>query len=173
MPGSWAAEGSRIEMKDLASLLSQMRADPDITREALSAKQGDTELATRIAVMTTCSTLDYAAVWLGKGSHRAEWRHTEPLSKFVEKLFEPQSHMVLSYPEHLGHADFISDLKATKLKKVLGVMIRPTNDIRDHLKLERKNMTLDVFHCTGFIKEHLRRSKESGDKSTIQDALKR
>ncbi|KAF9878593.1 hypothetical protein CkaCkLH20_04085 [Colletotrichum karsti] len=171
---TWGTGSGGIEIKELAILLSRMRADPDITRETLSAKQpGDIELATRIAFMTSCLALDYSTDRLEKGGYRAEWRDTEPLSKFIEKFFEPQSHMVLSYPEHLGHADFKSDLKATKLKKVLGIVIRPTNDIRDHLKLDRKNMTLDVFHCTGFVKEHLRRSKDPGDKRTIQDALKR
>ncbi|KAF6828724.1 hypothetical protein CMUS01_08462, partial [Colletotrichum musicola] len=87
-------------------------------------------------------------------------------------LFEPEPHVILSFSEHLGHADFKSDLKETKLRKALGIVITATDDIKDDLKLDRKNMTLEVFHHVGFIKDHLRRTKDLPGDSTVVDALK-
>ncbi|KAK1975140.1 hypothetical protein LZ30DRAFT_606312 [Colletotrichum cereale] len=150
-----------------------MRENPDIGRETLSEKTHDSiDLAIRIALMTDSSAIDYSTNRLEKGIHRTEWKRGEPLSKFIERMFASEPHSVLSYPEHLSHSDFKYELKAAKLKRRLGIFIRPTDDIRNHLKLDRKTMTLEVFHYTGFIKENLRRTKELPSSASVSDSLR-
>ncbi|KAK2048122.1 hypothetical protein LZ31DRAFT_459304 [Colletotrichum somersetense] len=149
-----------------------MSDDPDITREKFPEEARDSiDLAIRITLMIDCSVVDYSKNRLDIDIYRAHWKGGEPLSKFVERVFAPESHTVFSYPDHLSHSDFKSDLKATKLKNELGLAMRPTSDIRNHLRLNRKTMTLEVFHYTGFIKENLRRTKELPCPESVTDAL--
>ncbi|KDN61624.1 hypothetical protein CSUB01_01449 [Colletotrichum sublineola] len=120
-----------------------MREDPDITREMFPEEEHDSiDLAIRTTLMMDGSALDYSTDRLEKGVHHVQWKLGEPLSKFIERIFTSESHTILSYPEHLSHPDFKSELKATRLKRGLGIAIHPTADLRDHLKLDRKTMTL-------------------------------
>ncbi|KAK2022922.1 hypothetical protein LX32DRAFT_629100 [Colletotrichum zoysiae] len=130
------------------------------------------DMAVRIAFMIDCSALDYSKDRLEKGVHRDQWKRGEPFSKFIENILVSEPHAVLSYPDHLSHSDFKSELKATKLKRELGIVIQPTADIRNHLKLDRKTMSLEVFHYTGFIKENLSRTKELPSSASVGDALR-
>jgi hypothetical protein len=68
--------------------------------------------------------------------------------------------------------DMRSALTAKKLKKRAGLSFRPTNDLRSHLKLDRRKGVVEIYHYTAFLKEHLRITKgEKGD-LTISDSLK-
>ncbi|KAK1994952.1 hypothetical protein LX36DRAFT_672807 [Colletotrichum falcatum] len=166
-----AIQWDRLEL--VTKVLRGMSENPDITREMFPEEAHDSiDLAIRISLMMDYSPLYHSTDRLEKGVHRAQWTRGEPLSKFIEGIFASESHTVLSYPEHLGHSDFKSELRATKLKRELGIAIRPTSDIRNHLKLDRKTMTLEVFHYTGFIKEHLRRTKELPGSASVGDALR-
>ncbi|KAK2005806.1 hypothetical protein LZ32DRAFT_545307 [Colletotrichum eremochloae] len=130
------------------------------------------DLAIRTTLMMDGSALDYSTGRLEKGAHHIQWKLGEPLSKFIERIFTSESHTILSYPEHLSHPDFKSELKATRLKRELGIAIHPTADLRDHLKLDRKTMTLKVLRYTGFIKEGLRRTKDLPSSANVSDALR-
>ncbi|KAI8257331.1 hypothetical protein K4K56_007368 [Colletotrichum sp. SAR 10_98] len=157
----------------LEDILSHMRSNPDVVPKELDGGHRElVETAVRIAFMTDCSAVDLSDDELEKGHPSSEWKNAEPLSKFVERFFGSDRPKAGGFPDQLGTADTKVDLRATKLRKTLGLSIRPTDDIRDHLKLDRKTMTLEVFHYTGFIKEHLRLTRSLPSNSTVQDALK-
>ena len=68
-------------------------------------------------------------------------------------------------PGHELFFDVKSKLRATKLKE-LGVSLRPTHDIQNHLCFDREENVLEIFHHTAFLKEQLRATKAGGDFSS-------
>ncbi|KAI9166410.1 hypothetical protein HJFPF1_02511 [Paramyrothecium foliicola] len=129
-------------------------------------------LAIKVMIMTDCSPVDYSADKLETGSLRTQWKGDVPLSKFVQDIFPVEAHPVLAFPENDEYWDFRSNLTATKLKKHLGIAFRPTSDIRNHLKLDRRSNALEIFHHTAFLKEHLKLSKDQPKTLVSSDSLK-
>jgi hypothetical protein len=68
--------------------------------------------------------------------------------------------------------DMKSTLRATKLKKQAGLKFRPTDDLRCHLRLDRKLGIVDIFLHTAFLKEQLRITKNIARPVSLEDCLK-
>ena len=68
--------------------------------------------------------------------------------------------------------DIKAALMAKKLKKRAGLSFRPTDDLRDHLQLDRKTGSVEIYHHTAFLKEHLRLTKESPKGMSVSDSLR-
>lgn len=58
-----------------------------------------------------------------------------------------------------------NSLTARRLKKRAGLQFQATNDLRNHLRLDRKRGIVQVFHHTAFIKEQLRLTRDLGELS--------
>lgn len=144
-------------------VLSTIKEQQDITRQQISSVIGNDErslvFAVELMVMTDCSTRAYDSPRLEGGAFRRPWGERVPFSEFMHNLYPYTTHDILSYPDNDKYADFRSALKATVLKKRLGLIIRPTDDLRDHLRFDRRNNVLEVFHHAAFLKEQLALTK--------------
>ncbi|KAM4058972.1 hypothetical protein HRG_008153 [Hirsutella rhossiliensis] len=96
-----------------------------------------------------------------------------PFSKFIQDLFPVGHHHVLSNANSELFVDMKSELKASRIRKRLGVTIIATSDIRDHLHLDRRRNVLEVYHHAAFLKEQLRVTKDSPDRSSPSSSIKR
>ncbi|PVH92428.1 hypothetical protein DM02DRAFT_699980 [Periconia macrospinosa] len=169
--------------------IQALKLHPELTRAELcqallSKRQGNmtspndsdllhaTTLVVKLLMMIDCSALHFSSDQLEKGCCRIHWEDDVPFTKYLQDLFPPGNHPLLSYPDNDLLADIKSDLKARKLKKHLGVTLRATDDIQNHLRLHRRQNVIEIFHHTAFIKEQLRLTKGPGDWSSPSSTIK-
>ena len=153
-------DASRAEFSQLAFPLKDGEPSPN-PADLLNA----TALVVRVLMMIEPSALYHSSSRLEKGTYRVYWKDDIPFSKYLQDLFPIENHSVLSYADSDLFLDMKSELRATKLKKHLGISFRATHDIRNHLHFDRKENVLEIFHHTAFLKEQLRLTKGSEDSS--------
>jgi hypothetical protein len=91
------------------------------------------------------------------------WRGDIPFSEFITSIFPKTDHPSI---------DQIKDnLRAIKLKKRAGIKFEPTDDLRYHLKLDRKRAVVEIFHHTAFLKEHLRLTRDQPRNMSVADSI--
>ncbi|KAF5572456.1 hypothetical protein FPANT_13064 [Fusarium pseudoanthophilum] len=174
--------------EDLFHVVSVLKSNPDATLSELcrlirsssgsqtadGAKQIDAvALGVKTLLMIDPSALHHSSDRLEKGTYRIHWREDVALSKYIQDSFPLGNHNVLSYNNSELFAEVKKELKAVNLKKRLGISIRATSDIRNHLHFDRKNNYLEVYHYTSFLKEQLRVTRDVGDCSSPSSSLKR
>ncbi|KAF5619019.1 hypothetical protein F52700_11879 [Fusarium sp. NRRL 52700] len=179
----------RIEThEDLFQVVSVLKSNPDATLSELcrmtlpstSSQTADktrqvdaVALGVKALLMIDPSALHHSSDRLEKGTYRIHWREDVPLSKYIQDSFPLGNHNVLSYNNSESFAEVKKELKAVNLKKRLGITIRATSDIRNHLHFDRKNNCLEVYHYTSFLKEQLRVTRDVGDCSSPSSSIKR
>lgn len=149
---------------ELAQKLNSGKLDLVATRD-LSDLQAETTLVVQVLIMVDCSALHHSSDRLEKGGSRIHWKDDIPFSKYLQDIFSTGTHPFLSYPDSYETGAIKSDLKATKLQKRLGVTFRETHDLRNHLRLYRKENVLEIYHHAAFLKEQLRLTR-ADDKSS-------
>jgi hypothetical protein len=158
--------------EDLQQAVTLLRQYPSKTRQEIGnlikrdgTSPGDlfkaTDLAAKILTMVDCSTSYLSSGRLEKGNARMHWKDDAAFSTYLRGLFPIEEHPVFSYPDGEAFADAKGELLGRKLKKHLNLTFRPTHDIRNHLRLDRRDNLLEIYHYTSFIKEHLRLSKQT------------
>lgn len=157
--------------EDLYSAVLALKSNPDITRtelnnmisqgKASSSKEiaAATTLTVKVLLMIDCSASHLSSDRLQKGNHRVPWMDDVAFSKYLLDLFPEQSHPILSSAENDLFANFKSELRVTNLKKHLHITLQATHDLRNHLRFDRKNDILEIFHHTAFLKEQLKLTK--------------
>jgi hypothetical protein len=166
-------------LQEADRVISELRRSPDITKTELKTSTKSTEisvyLAVQIMTMTDCSIESFdSPSKLERGGFRRPWGEDIKFSVFVERIFPYTDHEVLSHPENDKYEDYKTALKVIKLKKKLnGVTLRPTDDLRDHLKFDRKNNVMEFFHHVAFLKEQLRRTREVPDPNDTSECIRR
>ncbi|CVL02690.1 uncharacterized protein FMAN_00192 [Fusarium mangiferae] len=179
----------RIEThEDLFQVVSILKSNPDatlselcrLTRGNTNSQQTDgtsqvdtVSLGLKALLMIDPSALHHSSDRLEKGTYRIHWREDVPLSKYIQDSFPLGNHNILSYNNSELFADIKKELRAVNMKKRLGITIRATSDIRNHLHFDRKNNYLEVYHYTSFLKEQLRVTRDVGDCSSPSSSLKR
>ena len=177
--------------EDLWHAIGTLKSNPGVTRAEfcqllLSNKAGNlpnatwnhpdllnaTTLAVQILTMIDSSALYHSSDRLESGNSRIYWKDDVPFSKYLQDLFPVETHPVLSYPENDLVMEMKSELRATKLKKHLGIIFRPTHDIRNHLRFHRSLNVLEIYHHTAFLKENLRLTRGPGDWSSSSTCVK-
>ncbi|KAK7965894.1 uncharacterized protein PG986_000171 [Apiospora aurea] len=153
---------------DLFRAITQLRANPKLTRNELlecvaptcsdvDEQASATALVVRIAVMLECFTIYQSADRLEDGLSGIPWRDNTSISTHIAEAFSgqvsvtPQS--LLCYSDLRRGSK--STLRATKLRKRLKLRLRPTHDLRNHLRLDRQRGELEIFHHAAFLKEQL------------------
>jgi len=63
-------------------------------------------------------------------------------------------------------------LTAKKLKKRANLKFKPTDDLRNHLKLNNKTREVELYHHTAFLKEHIRLTKDQPRNLSVLDYLR-
>jgi hypothetical protein len=82
-------------------------------------------------------------------------------------------HPNLNDNDHLGESpDIKAALAARNLKKHAGLRFEPTDDLRNHLKLDRKRGVVEIYHHTAFLKEHLIATQSASKNMTIDESIK-
>lgn len=148
---------------DLTSKAFQGRGEP------LSATDQDcaVNLAAKVFAMVNCTATERNDL-LENGLHQIAWQNDVSFCQFIEDAFPSIDHPSLSGDSW----DVKSQLTARRLKKYAGIKFQPTNDLRRHLSLDSHKGTVEIFHYTAFLKEHLRLTKDSPTLSKAE-SLKR
>ncbi|KAI1763324.1 hypothetical protein GGR53DRAFT_372554 [Hypoxylon sp. FL1150] len=169
--------------EDLWNAIQLLRSNTDLTRTELAQKLlsgkadmahapdvlAETTLVVKVLAMVDCSALHYSSDRLEKGGSRIHWKDDVPFAKYLQDVFPIGSHPFLSYPDSYETGAIKSELKATKLQKRLEVTFRATNDIRNHLRLYRKENVLEIYHHAAFLKEQLRLTRSIDEKSPLSN----
>ncbi|KAK4652682.1 hypothetical protein QC762_501100 [Podospora pseudocomata] len=173
--------------QDLHHAILQLKANPDLTRAELCdfiANQGAhrelrrsnllnaSSLVVNVLTMIDCSALYQSPDRLETGTYRLHWKDDVLFSKYIQDLFPTTSHPILSFNESLSSIEMKSELRAVKLQKRLRMRFRDTHDIQDHLKWDRNQNTLEIYHHTAFLKEQLRLTKSDGDFSLPSNSIR-
>jgi hypothetical protein len=173
---------------DLLDLIRGLRTKPDITRAAFADESfsnrpnrrpppvDDQErvinLAVKVMAMVNCAAQYEASGLLEHGTFQRRWQRDVTFSQFMNDAFLTTDHPSLNDADTGAGLDMKSALMATKLKKQAGLKFRPTDDLRCHLRLNRKTGIVDIFHHTAFLKEHLRITKDKARPLSLEDCLK-
>ncbi|RDW72594.1 uncharacterized protein DSM5745_07766 [Aspergillus mulundensis] len=116
--------------------------------------------------MLDCSLKDKYSKNFEVGNYSpARWEANEPFVSYVER----------SIPIRPGQFDANRHkkvLRAWKLKKRYQLQFRPTDNIMEHLLYDPLTRTVHVFHHTGYLKAHLRRSKDQPIDQQASESLK-
>ncbi len=159
--------------EDLFQAILLLRQNPGKTRQEFSGllkggsrNAGDlfraTNLAAKVLTMIDCSTSYLSTDRLEKGNFRLPWKDDSAFSKYLQGLFPTENHPIFSYPDSEAFADAKGELMGRRLKKRLNLKFRPTHDIRNHLRLDRRSNVLEIYHYTSFIKEQLKVDYSNG-----------
>ncbi|KAH8800302.1 hypothetical protein F5884DRAFT_686099 [Xylogone sp. PMI_703] len=176
--------------EDLFEIIRELKSNPALTRIVLVLKtfpplttganvsKHDQErainLAVKVMMMINCVAQNRSASILELGNLRAPWKDDIPFRQFITEMFPTTDHPGVnnsSEDEELG-IDMKTSLTAKKLKKHAGLKFKPTDDMRSHLKLDRKKGIVEIYHHTAFLKEHLRLTKDEAENQSVTDQLK-
>jgi hypothetical protein len=161
--------------EDLLEIFEELKSNPEVTRTGLLEKlfidrpvRNDQErainIAVRVMMMVNCSTSRQSSVILEHGSQQVPWGKDVTFAEFITSIFPKTDHPSID--------DIKDNLRATRLKKRAGLRFEPTDDLRNHLKLDRKRAVVEIFHHTAFLKEQLRLTKDKPRNITVVDSLK-
>jgi hypothetical protein len=137
---------------------------PQRVQETPSSDQNRAfSLAARIITMLQCSVEGQTDGLLEAGSQPITWRSDKSFNQFIETAIPKQSQLRFGSNSYVGLGpnlphDFIT---AKRLQKVARLKFIPTNDLKDHLLLNRENGTLAIYHYTSFLREHLQLPESS------------
>jgi len=174
-PGIPAALSSH---SDLFSLISYMKDNPSLPRQQLvrdildirrgthnapiptDADQNRALLtALKVMAMMDCSSSGSFTTgsltnkslqnssWALDCSYTGLWDENFPPKACPELEENPSSHTIQV------------NLSARKLAKIGGLKLTGTSDLRNHLRLDTKSGTLEIYHYTSVLKEHLYETK--------------
>ncbi len=161
--------------EDLLRIIGELKWNPELTKAELLEKlfkdrpvRGDQEralsLAVRLAMMINCSASRQSSILLEHGNQQTRWHNNVTFSRFIRDVF-PQS-------AHPSIEDIKESLRATMLKKYARLDFKPTDDLRNHLRLDRKAATVEIFHHTAFLKEQLRLTKDQPRDMSLPDLIR-
>lgn len=184
-PGEKAALNNH---EDLLNIIQYLRMEPNIIRAKLAddlfgnqpgplqvvAADRDRaiNLAVKVMVMINCSANHQTPSLLEHGAFQIPWKNNIAFSQFILDIFPVTDHPSLNDHSAESTFDMKAGLTAKKLKKRASINFHPTDDLRRHLKLDRKNLVVEIYHHTAFLKEHLRLTKDSPRNMSIHDTLK-
>ena len=173
--------------EDLLEIIRQLKLDPEITREALATKiygpfgkmvprvedqERAINLAVKVMVMVNCCAERQSSGLLEHGAYQIPWRGDNTFCRFIQDIFPKTDDPTINADDSNPPLDMKTALTARNLKKQIGLKIRPTDDIRRHLKLDRTEKIVDVYHHTAFLKEHLRLTKDKPPDMSVSDSLR-
>ncbi|KAF3155247.1 hypothetical protein TWF569_009774 [Orbilia oligospora] len=79
-----------------------------------------------------------------------------PFHVFLEALFPMIDHPGFGEDASASFWEMKSSITGSKLIRKGGLSFSPTEDLSNHLKLNRKTGVIEIFHHTAFLKENLR-----------------
>ena len=185
-----AAHGDRAALRtheDLFAIIETLKLEPDITRADFVAKvfredrgqspsPADRErainLAVKVMAMVNCSAPRQSSGLLEHGLAQAPWRSDVTFAQFISNVFPMTDHPSLNDDDLKVSMDIKAAVMAKKLKKRIGLKFQPTDDLRRHLKLDRKTRVVEIYHHTAFLKEHLRLTKNGPPNMSVSESMR-
>ena len=173
--------------EDLLEIIRHLKLDPEITRVALATKiygasgkmvppvedqERAINLAVKVMMMVNCCAERQSSGLLEHGAYQIPWRGENTFCQFIQDIFPKTDNPTINADDSNPPLDMKTALTARNLKKQIGLKIRPTDDIRRHLKLDRTEKIVDVYHHTAFLKEHLRLTKDKPPDMSVSDSLR-
>ncbi|OTB13913.1 hypothetical protein K445DRAFT_368111 [Daldinia sp. EC12] len=156
---------------DLISVIQHIKKNPSeprvqLTREHFgisdqSSPSNDQnrafDLAARIITTFECATEGQVASQLEAGLQPAIWSSNGTFNQFVNSYIPKQSQLRVGPYNDMTQQHHIplGSLAMKKLRKIAKLTIVRTDDLGNHLLLDRKNGTFAVYHHTSVLKEHL------------------
>jgi hypothetical protein len=111
--------------------------------------------------MLSCSTVEQDFATYELGERTLPWRDETSFADFLEHSFpETVHHSLDKHHAHTGEVDVLAALRASNLLKKAGLRFKPTNNIRDHLRITEDGF-VEIFHHLAFIKECLLFSRDA------------
>jgi hypothetical protein len=172
--------------EDLFSVIKELKSNPDVRRadltrntvagEPLEFAAEDRDhaiyLAVRVMFMIGCSTGHSGLGSLEGGPFQVVWPKEITFTQFFSNIFPETDHPALNDETVVSSYGMKTALTARKLQKRARLSFRPTNDLRRHLAINHKNNSVEIFHHTAFLKEHLRLTKGKPRDLSISESLK-
>jgi hypothetical protein len=137
-------------------VIEALKSEPEIPRSELTAKifastSGPTgshnvdeekaiNLAVRAMFTINCSAQHQLFHLLEHGADRLEWRGEVAFAEFISGAFPMTDYPSLNDNESPFSANMKKDLMARKLRKVAGLTFQPTDNLRNHLRLEHQKI---------------------------------
>ena len=184
-PGDRPALGTH---EDLFDIIKQLKLEPDIARAefvdkafkddtcqrlpSLADRERAINLAVKVMTMVNCSAQRQSSGLLEYGLSQTPWRSDITFAQFIADIFPMTDHPSLNDDDLKRSMDVKAALMAKKLKKRVGLKLKPTDDLRRHLKLDRKSRVIEIYHHTAFLKEHLRLTKDQSHGVSMSDSLR-
>ncbi|KAF2231823.1 hypothetical protein EV356DRAFT_578886 [Viridothelium virens] len=159
--------------EDIFDIIRTIKIDTGIPRAELTkyhfAKRGGNKdaipptldqnrafnIAVSVMVMISSSSDRHESL-LELGTRPISWQDDMTFSEFLERALPKTNHLLLNDPKSSEAATAIkAAISARKLKKKAGIRFIPTDDLREHLHLDRKAGMVRVYHHTAFVKECL------------------
>ena len=180
--------------EDVFRIIRVLRTEPTLTRAQLcdtvfgtlsSAspipdvdQQNAIDIAVKTILMVNCSAQHRSLGLVEQGVHSIPWLGSVSFADFVVDAFPKTDNPVIN--DHVTDHDEAATrllnakpaLLAKRLKKHAGIKFRATDDLRSHLKLDRRDAVVELFHHTAFIKESLRLTKDKKPNLSIAESLK-
>ena len=174
---------------DLCDVLEQLKSMPDMPREQFTRlvfekraqqltppvadKERALDLAVKVMVMVNCSIRREPSGQLEHGPHQIPWASDVSFGQYITNIFPMTDDPSLNDDDAKASRDIKSSLTARRLKKRIGLKFQPTDNLGRHLKLDRETNTLEIYHHTAFIKEHLRLTKDCPQTMSVAQSLRR
>lgn len=175
--------------EDIFRIIRILRNEPTLTRARLCAeifgtepsgfsipdvdRQNAIDMAVKTMLMVGCSAQHGTLGLVEQGVHPIPWLGTVPFADFIADAFPKTDNPVIN--DHDGEEVRLlstkSALLARKLKRRAGIKFRPTDDLRNHLKLDRREAVVELFHHTAFLKESLRLTKDKKPALSTAESL--
>ncbi|THV50523.1 hypothetical protein BGAL_0147g00260 [Botrytis galanthina] len=160
---------------DLFRIIKQLKSNPELSKAELLEKlftdrptrpyqERALNLAVQVVTMINCSAFRQSSVLSEYGNEQARWHLNDTFAQFLNNAFPKTSHPSID--------EIKSELLATKFKKNARLELRPTDDLRNHLKLDRKLGVVEIFHHASFLKEQLRLTKEQPQGVSVSDLIR-
>lgn len=166
--------------EDLLAVIKTLKQDPQVRRSMLTKThfckaadaRGETilppvldqnrafSLAARAMTMVNSSVENQSDGLLESGALPATWQSDTSFSEFIQGAFpaEDEGDHAQGNPRQQlmpARSGKWASVTAKRLKKLAGLELVPTDNLQNHLRLDMKAMTVDIYHHTSVLKEHL------------------
>jgi hypothetical protein len=187
LPGNHAALRTHNDVFDIIQII---KAWPDLPRSQLTKEYFSSRdngqsplppltdqnrafnLAVRIMTMVNCSANHQQSDVLELGRQPVIWRNDMSMSQFLHEAFPKTDHPSLTENDRAGNLPDIKVPLAAKRLKKLGLRFQTTDDPRNHLKLDHRSGTVEIYHHTAYLKEHLIATRSVPRPLSLEDSIK-
>jgi hypothetical protein len=114
------------------------------------------DLAVKVMVMVTCSVETESQSLVELGNRLLPWRDHTSFTQFLSEVFPTANNPRLNDNDREAKDVSIkAALNGQNIVKTARLKLQPTDNLRNHLKLDVQKGTVDVYHFTSVMKEHL------------------